>query len=174
MEYPAERHPTTDTLQPTSALGVVRNSTLIIGYGNSLRGDDGVGAKVAETVETWKLNSIEVLVVHQLTPDLSEQISQVFQVIFIDACSELAGGIVMDRLSPCRESEVLTHGCDPAKLLSVSLWLYGRAPLAWLMKIAAVDFSLGEHLSAVAQEGQVEALKVLRNFPTKHKENICN
>ena len=57
---------------------------LIIGYGNTLRGDDGVGYKIAEIIEQWNINNITSLAVHQLTPDLAENIAQADTVIFVD------------------------------------------------------------------------------------------
>ena len=34
------------------------NKILIIGYGNTLRGDDGVGYKIAEIIEQWNFDNI--------------------------------------------------------------------------------------------------------------------
>lgn len=59
--------------------------TLVIGFGNTLRGDDGVGPLVAEQVDTWNLRNVRSLSVHQLTPELAADIAQVETVFFIDA-----------------------------------------------------------------------------------------
>lgn len=51
---------------------------LVLGYGNPLRSDDGLGWRVA--VELFRANaSVDVLVLpcHQLTPDLAETASLV-------------------------------------------------------------------------------------------------
>lgn len=58
---------------------------LVIGYGNELRGDDGVGPKVAEAVEAWKLAGVSVLALRQLTPELAADLAVVRRVIFVDA-----------------------------------------------------------------------------------------
>ena len=57
---------------------------LVIGYGNTLRSDDGAGQRVAELVAEWKLPNVRSLPVHQLTPELAEPISQAELVIFVD------------------------------------------------------------------------------------------
>ena len=66
--------------------------TLIIGYGNPLRGDDGVGPRAAELlVEEDGVTSpllpdgVQVLVCHQLTIELAPQIAEADRLILIDA-----------------------------------------------------------------------------------------
>ena len=59
-------------------------STLIVGYGNDLRSDDGAGVIVARKVAVlWP--QARVIVVHQLTPELAEDIAMAGKVIFVDA-----------------------------------------------------------------------------------------
>jgi hydrogenase maturation protease len=43
---------------------------LVIGYGNELRSDDGVGPRVARAVAEWRLPGVEAIAVHQLTLEL--------------------------------------------------------------------------------------------------------
>ena len=38
---------------------------LVIGYGNELRGDDGVGPWVARSVADWQVAGVEAVAVHQ-------------------------------------------------------------------------------------------------------------
>jgi hydrogenase maturation protease len=45
--------------------------TLLIGYGNPLRGDDGLGWQVADQVARDADKSIKVVATHQLTPELA-------------------------------------------------------------------------------------------------------
>ena len=64
---------------------------LIIGYGNPLRGDDGLGWRAAEQLaEIIPQSEAEVIACHQLTPELAEPISRARLVIFIDMSLELA------------------------------------------------------------------------------------
>lgn len=60
-------------------------SILIIGYGNNLRSDDGVGRYLAEIIEQQQLPLVKALSVHQLTPELVLEIADSQAVIFIDA-----------------------------------------------------------------------------------------
>jgi Ni,Fe-hydrogenase maturation factor len=57
---------------------------LVIGIGNPLRGDDGVGWWLAERAETLKPTP-RVLRVQQLTPELAAELAAARRVLFIDA-----------------------------------------------------------------------------------------
>ena len=48
---------------------------LVIGYGNTLRGDDGVGPRVAEAIEKLNLPGVRTLVCQQLSPEHADPIS---------------------------------------------------------------------------------------------------
>jgi hydrogenase maturation protease len=59
---------------------------LIIGYGNPLRGDDGLGVEVACCLkEIIRDESVEVLSQHQLMPELADPVSRASLVVFVDA-----------------------------------------------------------------------------------------
>ena len=58
---------------------------LVIGYGNTLRGDDGVGPRVAEAIHQLALPGVRALVCPMLTPELADPISRAHTVIFVDA-----------------------------------------------------------------------------------------
>lgn len=46
---------------------------LIVGYGNPIRGDDGVGQAVITEVEQWNLTNVRSLSLHQLTPEVAQK-----------------------------------------------------------------------------------------------------
>ena len=73
-------------------------NTLIIGYGNALRGDDGAGYIAAELLrERIHDPNVEVFSLQQLTPELMEPVSRASQVIFMDASVVGPGGEVQPR-----------------------------------------------------------------------------
>jgi hydrogenase maturation protease len=59
--------------------------TLVIGYGNDLRGDDAVGPLAATVVAAWDMPGVQVLAVHQLMPELAETLVAADLAIFVDA-----------------------------------------------------------------------------------------
>src|SRR4029079_16715395 len=71
---------------------------LIIGYGNRLRGDDAAGYLAAESLRTLLIApDIEILAVHQLTPELAEPIAVAGRVIFLDAAASGTPGEIVER-----------------------------------------------------------------------------
>ncbi|MFM7313194.1 MAG: hypothetical protein ACKO0M_08520 [Cyanobium sp.] len=67
---------------------------LVIGIGNRLRGDDGVGFWLAERAEGLQL-PVKVKAVHQLTPELVDDLAGAARVLFIDAW--IVGGRLAER-----------------------------------------------------------------------------
>ena len=61
-----------------------RSDNLVIGIGNALRGDDGVGGWLAQRAEQW-LPAVQLRTVQQLTPELAEDMAAAARVLFIDA-----------------------------------------------------------------------------------------
>jgi hydrogenase maturation protease len=134
---------------------------LVIGYGNLLRGDDGVGAIVAETVAAWHLPGVRTLSLHQLTPELADDIAQVEVVFFIDACIEKKTA----SLEPIQLGEItstLDHVWSPPALLYLTQTLYNATPVAYQILIPALEFDYGAPLSAIAEYGLAWSLERLK------------
>jgi hydrogenase maturation protease len=117
--------------------------TLIIGYGNPLRGDDAVGLLAAERIPG-------ALALHQLTPELMDPISQAERVIFLDATARGEAGTIHRRkvgqaVSP---ASTFTHQAAPEALLAGARLLFGHAPDAWLFTVSGANFELSGDLSA--------------------------
>ena len=128
--------------------------TLIIGYGNPLRGDDGFGWHAAlRLLEIIHDAGIEILPVHQLTPELMDPISRARRVIFIDAAvGEDAGKMTVTALETTGgPAGVFTHFATPAALLEGARSLYGAKPEALLITVVGLDFEIGAELSEPVQ-----------------------
>jgi hydrogenase maturation protease len=137
----------------------------VIGYGNSLRGDDGVGLRVAAVVARWKAPGLQTLEVHQLAPELAETLAGVGRAIFVDAYTAPAGGTVLvEALAPADFQPSLGHTCDPRLLLALARALYGRHPEAWLVAVPGYDFEPGETLSAETARGMNAALRQIASL----------
>ncbi|MDJ0844549.1 hydrogenase maturation protease [Crocosphaera sp.] len=129
--------------------------TLIIGYGNTLRGDDGVGYKIAEIIEQWNVNNITSLAVHQLTPDLAEKLSQVDTVIFIDAVPITdinTAKLEIKIIYTNQKSNNLAHHNNPEQLLSLTQAIYQKIPQAYWILVPAINFNFSEELSPITQK----------------------
>ncbi|GET37046.1 hydrogenase maturation protease [Microseira wollei] len=144
----------------TATLKTLRQSILVIGYGNELRGDDGVGQRVARAVEEWRVPNLRSLAVHQLTPELAEELAVVDRVIFVDAYTEATPPEVrVCPLEPAHSVATTGHTSDPQMLLAIAQALYNAHPQAWWVGIPAVNFELSNDLSPIASQGMEEALE---------------
>jgi hydrogenase maturation protease len=137
---------------------------LVIGYGNTLRRDDGVGPRVAEAVAELNLSNISCIVCHQLTPELAQRISRSRRVVFVDATVNLRSGIQMEEVTPAETSRILAHVVNPRTVLALARDIFGRCPIAWILTIGIKDTDLGEELSPVGRKGMQEAIELIRNL----------
>ena len=148
------------------------SNRLVIGIGNPLRGDDGVGALLAEQAAVSTAaepgGSVAVRSVQQLTPELAEELADLDAVLFIDAdgAVESAGPQLKD-LHPAGASGN-SHGLEPAALLAVCQALYGRAPAAQLLLVPATAFAHGTALSAGLQRQLPAARHLLHRWLRGH------
>ena len=123
---------------------------VVIGYGNSLLGDDGFGPAVVERLsECVPDDRVELLSVSTLTPELAATLADTRRVIFVDACATLLPGEVALRYIGCdTHSDVsLVHFLSPEALLVWTQRLYGHVPDAELWLVGTEQTSLSETLS---------------------------
>jgi hydrogenase maturation protease len=93
---------------------------LVIGYGNPLREDDGIGPRAAEIVQqSLAPGAARVLQCQQLTPELALEIEDTSRVIFLDAAlDQPPGEITLTNLQKA-ESSAWSHHLTPRQLLSL-------------------------------------------------------
>jgi hydrogenase maturation protease len=128
-------------------------SVLIIGIGNTLRRDDGVGIVAAQKVGNAAGNiQLRIICCQQLTPDLAKDVTEADRVIMIDADQENAPGQVTVReIKPeNRVWNTFTHDLQPEMLLLCAKELYGKTPDAFLVTGTGESFGFGEGLSQLA------------------------
>lgn len=144
---------------------------LVIGYGNTLRGDDGIGRRLVETIAEEAWPGVRTVGVHQLTPELVEEIALAERVVFADAAADDRSL----RLQPLTISNPssLGHRVDPGWLLSLCVALYGQHPPAWLLTLPARHFSFGEQLSADANRVLRDGLRLLADHLNRvHRSDL--
>lgn len=142
-------------------------NTLVIGYGNTLRGDDGVGPCVAEQLAALPGLALRSSAVHQLTPELAATIAQVDVVFFVDACIAVNDRAenMQPRMAQLRPNSATTgfdHVWSPNLLLQLAQTLYGAQPVAYHLLIPAQQFDYGETLSPIAQRGVDWAIQTIQ------------
>jgi hydrogenase maturation protease len=132
---------------------------LVIGYGNTLRRDDGLGPRVADAVAALRLPGVRGLACPLLTPELAEEVSEARTVLFVDAAVDAPRTVRMRKLSPAANSQVMAHAANPATILALARDVFGHTPEAWWLTIPAEDLGVGEGFSPLAQHGFRRALQ---------------
>jgi len=140
--------------------------TLIIGYGNPDREDDGAGWWVLRRlahemnlsmpsaddplVEDPK-RDLTLMVSLQLLPEMAEQIAQYERVCFVDAeNSSSEQGLLVQKLSCEYKASAFTHHMRAETLLSLADELYDSRPEAILVSVKGYSFTFSNELSATS------------------------
>ncbi len=136
---------------------------LLIGYGNELRRDDGVGPRIARAVAEWDIPGVCALAVHQLTPELADDIARAKEVVFVDAASNSdTTGVSFQPMQAAESSSLANHACSLPALLGLVEVLYSRRPVARLLTVPARDLDFGDGLSQETEEDAARALHTIR------------
>jgi hydrogenase maturation protease len=131
---------------------------LVIGYGNTLRGDDGVGPRVAEAIEKKGLAGVKTMAEPLLAPELADPVSRARWVVFVDAAVDAPREVQLRKLEPAESSQLIAHAANPATLLAMARDVFGHTPEAWLLTIPVESMEIGEKLSQLAKSGAREAV----------------
>ncbi|MCT0204680.1 hydrogenase maturation protease [Synechococcus sp. CS-602] len=148
---------------------------LLIGWGNALREDDGVGRAIAAEAESWGLANLCVIERTQLTPELAPVLAAARRVLFVDAAAEAAAGPGRWRLEPLLPpasgpadgsptSELFSHHTSAGGLLQLANTLYGRRPPAWQLLVTAHGMGLSTELTPTTKALLPELLAAVRRW----------
>ena len=137
---------------------------LVIGYGNTLRGDDGVGPRVAEAIEKLNLPGVRTLVCQQLSPEYADPVSRAHTVVFVDAAVDAPREVRLRKLEPGESSQLMAHAANPRTMLALARDVFGHAPQAWWLTIPAMKLDFSETLTPEAQRGFAEAVKKIQEL----------
>lgn len=141
------------------------SKVLIIGYGNPLRGDDGLGVEVARCLkEIIRDESVEVLSQHQLMPELADPVSRASLVVFVDACvGDTPGHWSCEEVKPTEQPpQPVSHHFTPATLLAYAQMVFGACPRALAVSVVAGSFECGDRLSPAVAAVVPEVVKFIR------------
>ena len=128
---------------------------LVIGYGNPLRSDDGVGPAIVRSLDESLHDAARLtcLAAFQLTPELADDISRTDCVYFVDASVAIPpGDITVSRVvASVRRQGALGHEMSPEELMALSQIMQGpdaATPEAWAIGIGVCSLEYGQSLTA--------------------------
>lgn len=149
------------------------SQVLIIGIGNPLRSDDGVGWRLATELSREMLrDDVHIIATQQLTPEISEMASRAERVMFIDASSTSEPGAL--ECSQIFSGAALTqsHELSPVGVLKLAHDLYARCPPAYLFTIGGECFNTGDSLSASVAAALAPAKAEILRFIDRGRTEI--
>ena len=143
--------------------------TLVIGYGNPSRRDDGVGLAAINLLRArmglqpldeaneWLSDTgqtLDTLFQQQLTLELVETLARYDRVFLVDAHVGVYPELVhRERVAPRESPGLVSHILKPEHLLALAERVNGRAPDTTLYSVRGFDFNFGEQLSPATAEG---------------------
>lgn len=157
--------------------GCTLKKTLILGYGNPDREDDGVswhimtmiceklGRKAPATYqEEFPVSeqSPDFLFALQLTPEFAETLANYQRVCFVDAhTGSVPNDVNFIEITPEFQSSPFTHHMTPSTCLVLAESLYGAAPKAVLASVRGYQFGFNHTLSPNTQAHAKEAADII-------------
>lgn len=130
---------------------------LLVGYGNTMRRDDGVGWLVAGQLAPV----VRVITAHQLMPEIAYEVAHAGCVVFVDASIEGNAGDVQTRVLHPLDRLEDAHALTPPGILYLAGYLYDRMPPAHLVTITGETFDLGDTLSGTVQAAVPQAIDAI-------------
>jgi hydrogenase maturation protease len=158
------------------------NQTLVIGYGNPDRQDDGVAWHVLHALairlnlpapdsyeEEFPSNDrLDFTFTLQLTPEMAEQIAPYERVCFVDAhTGSIASEVQLEPVESQFQHSPFTHHLTAQSLLSMCQSLYGNAPQAVLLSVRGYQFEFERELSTETAALVPEAVEMIRGWMEK-------
>ncbi len=136
---------------------------LVVAYGNVYRRDDGVGWAVLNALserlygQPFPLDedgfdrlgrTVDLVLLHQLVPDLAETLTDYTLLVLVDAhVEELPEAIREQEVTAGYRPGLVTHHLQPSSLLALTQDLYGAAPRCIVISVQGHDFDFGQGLS---------------------------
>ncbi len=140
--------------------------SLVIGYGNDLRSDDGAGRAVADRISDLGLPGVAVRSVMQLTPELALEIAEVDTVVFVDASVEVAKTTSTPVVAEPVDPSAMTHYATPGSLLGMTATVGPVPTRAVAISIPVTDIGLGMELTPMTEIGVDQAVSMVREIVT--------
>ena len=125
---------------------------VVIGIGNPLRQDDGLGWRAAELLGARLApGAADIHFCHQLTPEFAAKLGGAPLAIFLDASVDQAPGEARQHSIQPDGQFTNSHHLTPQKLLSLTRDVYGTAPPAVLISGGVFETNLTDGLTEGAE-----------------------
>lgn len=130
---------------------------LFIGYGNTIRTDDGVGPYIVEQLKTRLVSSdhgnFTFISLHQIDLAIAPTLADYDEIIFIDAAVDIEEDFTIESVVPKKQTSAFgTHLNSFPQLMDLAYNLYNASPIGTIVRVHAHDLEFGEDLSKKGEQ----------------------
>jgi hydrogenase maturation protease len=134
---------------------------LLLGIGNTLRSDDGVGIYVCEQLQQLPLKDVVIQTAHQLQTELVEELLNYKAVIVVDA-SIATAEVCFEKVEAGGTAASSSHHMNLSMIQALAQQLYGKTIELYSCAIPAENFELGNELSSSTKQHAATAIQLLQ------------
>ena len=138
-------------------------AVLILGLGNNLRGDDGVGHWICHQLQHEDLPGVTVETAMQLYPEHLHQFLDYDAILVVDA-SVAAAALQIVRIENLSPGTASSHHQDLPTMAALGLQLFNRQIALYACHIPAEQFDIGQAFSASCSQYAQLALPLIRSW----------
>lgn len=139
-----------------------KGDTLVIGYGNPGRVDDGLGPAFAERIEGAGLAGVRVLSDYQLQVEHACEVAEAAVVLFADASTSGDELVSLRRLLPRQAEGIGSHSLRPETVIAFARDMFGWDGQAYLLGIRGADYNrFAEELSTTGMAALEQAVALV-------------
>jgi hydrogenase maturation protease len=137
----------------------------IIGIGNTLRSDDGLGIYICEELKRLNLEDVTIRTAHQLQTEWLFEFIEFKNILIVDASS---GSNYEMRIEPLSDHASVTsgssHHLNPNLLSGLMAVIHGSPAQLFTLAVPAEFFDFGENLSPSGLQHARKAVILIREW----------
>ncbi len=120
----------------------------VVGTGNPLRSDDGVGPYVAAKIDALQLPDVETFITQQLHLEFIDKFFKYDRVILVDACLAGKDFDFYSMAQAHNRTTVSSHHLDAKLFSELAQRLYGKNINLYICSVKGRNFDVGDVISA--------------------------
>jgi hydrogenase maturation protease len=139
-----------------------KRKTLVIGYGNPGRLDDGLGPACAERIDSRQLPGVTTDATYQLSIEDAATVAGYDRVVFADAAVDGQEPFSFRPVQPVLQVSFTSHSVAPGAVVAMAMSMFGSKVEAFALGIRGYEFNeFGERLSDRALKNLAAAVGFL-------------
>ena len=148
------------------------NKALVIGYGNTLRSDDGVGVWVADRIAALHIPDVDVRTCHQLFPEIAADFRPYDTVIMVDASADGGPLTVRKNIPPPEHLPSSNHNVTPELLQQIAREMFAIEINLSVYTVRGESFEFGTTLSPKVKERAAKTVDLIAAlFQQTHQQD---